>query len=398
MSIHNSALSVFAPSKASHKKRRSCTLMITRRCNLNCSYCYESHKCNDTAFDMTFDTAKRILLSEFTFVQASSDFDEIEIDFMGGEPFMNFPLIKQVVEWLDVCPPPIPYICFATTNGTLIEEYKDWLFKHRKRFILGGSFDGTNEMQKTNRGSREGMSVNIKLLHTMYPDQGIHMTVSKETLPHLSVGVLSLQRKGFRVEVALAQGIDWNISDAAEYERQLEGLAMAYLTTDRRLKPINLLSRYLGGIDGNHESIRQKKYCGSGTHMVAYDYDGKAYGCHLFTPIVLGEGAKVREDIPFLCPEVVEDGFCSQCVLKSTCPTCAGFNYRYRGSIGIRDHRWCKLMLVQYKMASIFQQKYVAAMEHPSIEDVRYLRAAVKAYEVISASVWDEAPFRRVME
>ena len=43
-------------------------------------------------------------------------------------------------------------------------------------------------------------------------------------------------------------------------------------------------------------------------------------------------------------------------------------------------------------------EKYVAAMEHPSIEDVRYLRAAVTAYEVISASVWDEAPFRRVMK
>ena len=108
--------------------------------------------------------------------------------------------------------------------------------------------------------------------------------------------------------------------------------------------------------------------------------------------------AKVSEDIPFLCPDVVEDEFCFQCVLKSICPTCAGFNYRYRGSIGTRDHRWCKLMLAQYKMASIFQQKYVAAMEHPSIEDVRYLRAAVTAYEVISASVWDEAPFRRVMK
>ena len=41
---HNSALSAFAPSKASHKRRRSCTLMITRRCNLNCSYCYDSSR------------------------------------------------------------------------------------------------------------------------------------------------------------------------------------------------------------------------------------------------------------------------------------------------------------------------------------------------------------------
>ena len=271
---HNSALSAFAPSKASHKRRRSCTLMITRRCNLNCSYCYESHKCNDTSFDMTFDTAKRILLSEFTFVQASPDFDEIEIDFMGGEPFLNFALIKQVVEWLDVCPPPIPYICFATTNGTLIAEHKDWLFKHRKHFVLGGSFDGTDEMQTVNRGSWKDLSANMKLLLEMYPEQGIHMTVSKATLPNLSVGIISLQRKGFHVEVALAQGVEWNSADVEAYECQLEDLAMAYLTTDRNLKPVNLLSRYLGGIDGSPELTRQKKYCGFGMEMVAYDYDG----------------------------------------------------------------------------------------------------------------------------
>ena len=59
--------SVFTSTRASHKRRRSCTLMITRRCNLNCRYCYEEHKCDDTAFDMTFETAKKLLIAEFAF-------------------------------------------------------------------------------------------------------------------------------------------------------------------------------------------------------------------------------------------------------------------------------------------------------------------------------------------
>ena len=40
-------------------------------------------------------------LYEAKFVKDNDDFDELEIDFMGGEPFMNFSLIKEIVEWLE---------------------------------------------------------------------------------------------------------------------------------------------------------------------------------------------------------------------------------------------------------------------------------------------------------
>lgn len=384
--------SVFSSTKASHKRRRSCTLMITRRCNLNCTYCYEEHKCNDTAFDMTFETAKRLLRAEFSFVRSSPDFDEIEIDFMGGEPFMNFPLIKQVVEWLECEPPPVPYICFATTNGTFVAQHKEWLSRHRDQLVLGGSVDGTDEMQVANRGRRL-QEIPIDLFLKLYPFQGFHMTVSKHSLPRLASGVLTLQRRGCLVEVALAQGESWSLADAEEYERQLDQLATAYLTTDRTLRPINLLSRFLGGIDGAPAEARQKKYCGTGTHMVAYDYDGRSYGCHLFTPVVLGDKARICKSIEYSCPDVVEDAYCQSCILKVICPTCAGFNFRYRGSIGVRDHRWCSLVLRQCVVSAIFQMKYVVSLALPTDEDIRYLRAAVRAHEVIGALNYDTAPF-----
>lgn len=369
--------------------------MITRRCNLNCTYCYEEHKCADASFDMTFETAKRLLLSEFAFVLASPDFDEIEIDFMGGEPFMNFPLIKQIVEWLEREPPPVPYICFATTNGTLVAQHKEWLYRHKNRFILGGSFDGTEEMQVVNRGVRKEVCDCLDLLKDLYPGQGLHMTVSKETLPFLASGILSLQRRGFRVEVALAQGVDWTLEDAKLYRQQLEILANFYLGEDKGLSPVSLLSRHLDGIDGCPESFVQKKYCGTGTHMVAYDTDGRAYGCHLFTPVVLGGHALELNRVDFRCETIVADEFCKACVLKFVCPTCAGFNLRYRGNIGARDHRWCGLMFAQFYVASVFQQKFIAAIESPTDDDVSRLWAAVKAYEVLSEIEEADCPFQR---
>lgn len=376
--------SVFSERRKSFGRRRTCTLMITRRCNLNCGYCYEVNKCADAAFDMTFETARHLLRDEFSFVLSSPDFDEIEIDFMGGEPFMNFNLIKQVVEWLERDPPPVPYICFATTNGTLAVNHEDWLARHRDHFVLGGSFDGTNEMQCENRGTTSWkMMRSLELLKRLWPSQGLHMTVSKASLRTLASGVLYLQRMGFRVEVALAQGIDWSEKDSRIYEKQLEDIAMAYLETDRGLLPIGLLSRHLGGIDGCPDLRMQGKYCGAGTHMVAYDYDGRSFDCHVFTPLVLGNNAKTIGEIDYNQRDACEDEYCKSCVLKLVCPTCAGFNLRFRGHVRIRDHRWCSLVLAQFRVAALFQQKYVARLVAPSFNDLAYLKAAVRAHEVI---------------
>ena len=108
-------------------RRRICMLMITHACNLNCSYCYESHKRNSY---MTTEQAKQIIINEAEMVANSSEYDELQIDFMGGEPLMNFTLIKNIVEWLETDVISVPWICFATTNATLLDDKrKEWFNK-----------------------------------------------------------------------------------------------------------------------------------------------------------------------------------------------------------------------------------------------------------------------------
>ena len=362
--------------------RRNCTLMITRTCNLNCKYCYEPFKSDDRMTDMSFETAQKILREEFEFVRKSDTFDEMEIDFMGGEPLMNFPLIRKIVEWLEREPPPVPYICFATTNGTLVGRYEEWLRDHTAHLQLGASYDGTTEMQRANRGTGDN-SVNLALIHKLYPQQGFHMTISRDTLRNLADGVLEMQRKGYKLEAALAQGEDWTAADATLYRKQLEKLARSYLGRDKALKPINLLTRPLVTIADNPADVEQKKFCGTGTHMVTYDYDGKIYGCHLFTPVVLGEKAKETKDIDYTCEESQSDPYCAECRLKGVCPTCAGFNYRYRGSLGVRDHRWCRMILEQMKVGCAFQIKRVARDKSHTEEEIAFAKHAIEAYPVL---------------
>ena len=68
------------------------TLIITHRCNLNCVYCYEHHK-DSRKMDVEF--AKKTVEKYLT----TGDYEEIKIGFFGGEPFLEFPVIKEVCEW-----------------------------------------------------------------------------------------------------------------------------------------------------------------------------------------------------------------------------------------------------------------------------------------------------------
>lgn len=360
--------------------RRTCMLMVTHACNLNCSYCYEHYKKN---VYMDTNLAKDIISREAQFVKDSDQFDELEIDFMGGEPFMNFPLIKNVVEWLETGVIDIPWICFATTNGTLLtDKIKSWLREHKETINLGASYDGNSQMQSTNRGT-DKHNIDLAFFHELWPHQELHMTISKETLPKLAEGVLDIQLKGYKVTAALAQGVDWTIDDAVMYREQLCILKDAYLK-NTALTPFNRLTGFVSVYNLPATEKVQKKFCGTGKHMATYDIDGKKYGCHMFTPLVLGKDRALLADaVEWDSPESNADNYCKNCVLRSFCPTCPGFNYKLRGHLAVRDKCWCPVVLAEAITACEFQVERIAAIDKLDEKDAQFGQAALKAYKVL---------------
>lgn len=361
-------------------RKRTCMLIVTHACNLNCTYCYESHKKN--AY-MDTNLAKEIISREAQFVQDSDQFDELEIDFMGGEPLMNFPLIKEIVEWLETGVIDVPWICFATTNGTLLtDEIKAWLREHKRSFVTGASYDGTGQMQSTNRGT-DKYNLDLDFFHEVWSFQALRMTISKETLPMLAEGTLDVQRRGYKVEAALAQGVDWTIEDALIYREQLCILKDAYLK-DASLIPLNRLTRFVSVFDLPATEKVQGSWCGTGKQMVTYDIDGQKYGCHMFTPLVLGnDGALLADAVDWEAPESTADEYCKSCVLRSYCPTCPGFNYKYRSHIATRDKRWCPMVLAEAITACEFQVERIAAADKLEKSDAHHGRMALQAYKVL---------------
>ena len=157
-------------------KTKNVTLVITHQCNLNCTYCYEKHK---DQFVMSFETAFGIVTDALV---KEDDYDFVEFDFFGGEPFLEFDLIRRVVnetknrEWQKA------YVFFATTNGTILkEEWKQWLSDNTEFFQVSLSLDGTPEMHNLNRCDSFNL-IDVDFFVNTYPDQPVKMTVSEKTL------------------------------------------------------------------------------------------------------------------------------------------------------------------------------------------------------------------------
>ena len=206
--------------------RQTCMLMITHKCNLNCSYCYEKYKSDKK---MDFKTAISAIKKEANKVKRSKKLKGLEIDFMGGEPMTNFSLIKEVVEWAEDGNIEVPYIFSTTTNGTLLNEaQKKWFKKHKASIICTCSYDGNKRMQEQNRGS-SSKDIDLDFFNETWKFQPFHLTISKETLPNLAEGIIEANNKGYFIEASLAEGVEWGKKAASIYKGELEKLSEFYL-------------------------------------------------------------------------------------------------------------------------------------------------------------------------
>ena len=332
-------------------KRRTVILTLTNNCNLNCSYCYEKH--NTAVFE--FENIINIINNEF---HNNPESDEIEFDFFGGEPFLEFNTIRKVVEYVQSKSWPKPYCFFATTNGSLVHgEIQNWL-RNQSNFYCGLSFDGTPDMQDINR-SNSSKLIDLEFFVNQYPNQDVKMTISKNTIKSLYDGIVYLEGLGFHVSCNLAYGIDWSDnSNAIILEQQLSKLIERYLENPE-LAPSRILSN---NIDRIATRINKSYvYCGAGTAMIAYDVDGNKYPCQLFMPLACGnEKAQNSKNIKFHhgeIPEQLVETKCNNCVVKNVCPTCYGANYIEFNDIYHHSESYCKLTKIIMRAKSHFRAR-----------------------------------------
>lgn len=326
------------------KERKKCfdpTICVTHKCNLNCVYCYQKHK---GFARMDLDTA--ITCADYIFTHIPDyAIDGVTLNFMGGEPLLEFDLLKSVYKYTKEKYPNIKKVFFATTNGTLLtEEMKEWFRNHRHDFVLGLSLDGTDEVHNYNR-SNSFSKIDTSFFLENWPEQGVKMTLSEFSISRLAESVKFIHSLGFKKirGVNLAEGnFDWDEEQVIQVLiPQLKELVKYYLEQEDLLfnqmldKPLELCAA---------KERKKLKWCGTGVSCIFFDVDGKRYPCSFFTPMTFS-----AEELEKVCAAdftdnklFVDDKCFNDCYIYPLCPTCAGANYQTNGSFGKKNKIHCK--------------------------------------------------------
>ena len=367
------------------KLRFSPTVCITHNCNLNCVYCYQKHDCNSR---MSFDTAKKVI--DWIFQNVPSNMEEVEIGLIGGEPLLEFNLIKQMFEYVRQLNPPYPYLFYATTNGTLLtEEMKAWFTQNKKHFWLGLSLDGDRDTHNHNC-SNSFDKIDIDFFRNNWNEQSIKMTLSDYSLKHLAHNIKFVHSLGFPISgVNEFEGdFDW---DKDEYIKDLAGqlkeLSAFYVENDT-LELDQMLKLNLHYCE--RKPFERKKWCGIGDGAIFFDVDGQKYPCPFITPMTFS-----REQIFELqktdyknADNFIDEDCYNNCYIYPICRTCAGACYMTNGTFKKRIKSKCRTQKLIALFSADIQAKRI--VKNPESQDKRTLRPTIDAIKKIREAYLDD--------
>ena len=293
------------------------TLNVTRKCNLKCDYCFEDSEWRKGG-NMAFSIAKKAIDTFFT---APSNTPDWMVIFTGGEPLLNFNLLKEVVEYIDIKKLKVEYK--IKTNATLLDDEKmDFLIKNNIKIQV--SLDGNEKAHDTHRKFANGKGTfNIvdkairKLIDSGY---GSKVTISG-TLTHQTT-----------------QYVDDCYSQLNTYsEIKWYGLkaVMPYSHNCHPLDYEDGKKAYISGIKNNKYFIQLKQkmmdanmgltICGIGIWNITIDIDGKIYPCYRMcgnTKYIIGHLDFF--EIPFKLTKDLENIYCLE--NNSQCANCFMIN------------------------------------------------------------------------
>ncbi len=268
-------------------------LHIAHTCNLNCSYCFASQgKYHGERAVMSFEVGKQAL--DFLIANSGSR-RNLEVDFFGGEPLVNFQVVKDLVAYARSIEKEHNknFRFTLTTNGLLIDE--DVIdFANRECHNVVLSLDGRKEIHDRFRvdyagnGSWDRIVPKFQQLVEARNGRGYYMRgtfthANPDFLKDIQV-MLDLGFNELSMEPVVAAPDDPSAlteEDKAIVMEQYEKLAMLMLDKDREGKPFTFY-HYMIDLTGGPCIYKRISGCGSGTEYMAVTPWGDLYPCHQF--------------------------------------------------------------------------------------------------------------------
>lgn len=327
-------------------------LHIAHTCNLNCAYCFASQgKYHGDRAVMSFEVGKQAL--DFL-VQNSGNRRNLEVDFFGGEPLMNFNVVKQLVAYARSIEKEHHknFRFTLTTNGMLIDD--DVIeFANREMSNVVLSLDGRKEIHDRYRvdyagnGSWDRIVPKFQKLVEARNGKNYYMRGTfthanpdflKDIQQMLDLGFSELSMEP--VVCAAGDPSELTKEDMPIVMEQYEQLAELILQRDREGKPFTFY-HYMIDLTGGPCIYKRISGCGSGTEYMAVTPWGDLYPCHQFVgeeKFKLGDiwnGVSNHEiQDEFASCNVYARAECQDCWAKLYCSGgCAANAYHATGSI-----------------------------------------------------------------
>lgn len=319
-------------------------LFVTSDCNLRCSYCWVEKEPEALSMQLA-KSAVDFLIAE------SRDSKAIHITLFGGEPLLEFDLIRRLVPYahsraesqdkkLDWS---------LTTNGTLLDEEK-MAFGREWGLNYLFSLDGpkcAHDMFRVfpdGSGSFSKVVAAIEKYREYQPWIGVRTTVTPQTAAYLAEGVEFMRSIGVKqFIIAPANDLEWRPEAVETFADQWEQVARIYTEELAQSKPMRITN-----FEQSMEQTRRMNCdawgCEAGRDKISVTPDGLIWPCGKFVDSAIGAEAVLgdiengitnwalrndlmdaRESIRFNCMQCPEKDYCSGC--------CPAVNLKLYGSL-----------------------------------------------------------------
>ena len=338
------------------KKRKTVVkalcLHIAHDCNLACQYCFaEEGEYHGRRALMSFEVGKKAL--DFL-IANSGNRRNLEVDFFGGEPLMNWEVVKQLVEYGRSKEKEYNknFRFTMTTNGVLLnDEIMEYCNREMSNVVL--SLDGRKEVNdkmrpfRGGKGSFDLIVPKFQKFAEMRGDRDYYVrgTFTRHNLD-FSKDVMEFADLGFRsmsIEPVVAKPEEEYAireEDLPQIMEEYDHLAEEYIKRKKEGRGFNF---FHFNIDLNQGPCVAKRLsgCGSGTEYLAVTPWGDLYPCHQFVgqeEFLLGNvdtgvtNERIRDEFK-LCNVYAKDK-CRDCFARFYCSGgCAANSYNFHGNI-----------------------------------------------------------------
>ena len=346
-------------------------LHVAHDCNLRCKYCFASTgDFKQGRKLMSMDVAKRAI--DFL-IDQSDNRKNLEVDFFGGEPSLNFEVVRGVISYARSLENRYNknFRFTITTNGVLLNsESIDYLNENMSNIVL--SLDGRKEVNDRMRilagggGSYDVVLRNFKALVKKRElkkennDYYVRGTFTRHNLD-FSKDLISMYEEGFHnisIEpVVCSENKDYSIrrKDLERVFEEYENLAKYIIKIKKEGKYINFF-HFNVDLSQGPCLLKRLKGCGCGCEYVAISPEGDIYPCHQFVGekdwfmgSIFNNNFNNNLKEKFSKINVITKSECVNCWAKYYCSGgCSANNYKYELD-----------MLKPYKIACEMQKKRI---------------------------------------